>query len=129
MTRSVSSRVARKLCDIILEDRAARAGEKGLSQQFNCEWLCMLVAECGTFARIQPIDLDDEQGSDVLRAMYLTVAAKKMPEIARCTPNWRRVVTSARRLLTQHFTRVREQEDARVGARYRHRSRSLRTSS
>lgn len=133
MTQSVSARVARKLCDVILEDRAQRqAADRAASKpftKFNCEWLCMLVAECATFARIKPADLDDEQGRDVLHAMYLTVAAKKMPEIAKCTPAWRRIVTSARRFLGQHFEHEKAREDARVGARYRHRSRALRTSS
>lgn len=87
--KTVTGRVANLMCDAL----------EALSRRFdvtNYEYTLMLAAAQATTQGLDPVDFDNEQGVDAFAAIFAMVSERDRATI-HVTPEWRRVVISARR--------------------------------
>lgn len=93
--RTVTGRVACRIAD------ALEAVHVGVSLHSDFEFGLMLGAAQATLQGLAPEDFDNDQGIDALTAIFAMLTKEHDRETIYVTPDWRRVVISARRLKPQ----------------------------
>jgi len=92
--RTLTGRVAYRMVDA-LEEAFKRVN------QADFEYILMLGAAQATKTALTPEDFDNDQGIDALTAIFAMLTKEHDRDVIHVTPEWRRVVVSARRLMPQ----------------------------
>jgi len=90
--RTVTGRVACRMAD------ALEATQHGISMHADFEYGLMLGAAQATQQGLSPDDFDNDQGIDAFTAIFAMLTKEHDRDVIYVTPEWRRVVISARRL-------------------------------
>ena len=90
--RTITGRVAHRMAD------ALEAVHLGISIHSDFEFGLMLGAAQATHQGLAPEDFDNDQGIDALTAIFAMLTKEHDRDTIYVTPEWRRVVISARRL-------------------------------
>lgn len=93
--RTITGRVACRMADALEETHA------GISWHADFEYGLMLGAAQATLQGLTPEDFDNDNGIDALTAIFTMLTKEHDRDTIYVTPEWRRVVISARRLKPQ----------------------------
>lgn len=93
--RTITGRVACRMAD------ALESVHLGISLHSDFEFGLMLGAAQATLQGLAPEDFDNDKGVDALTAIFAMLTKEHDRDTIYVTPEWRRVVISARRLKPQ----------------------------
>jgi len=93
--RTVTGRVAACLREAVLGTTNPTAVNEFARMSTDLEYVYMLVCAQATKQGLQPIDFDNDRGTDAFYAIFLAVRELDR-KLIYVTPEWRRVVISAR---------------------------------
>lgn len=91
--RTLTGRVACRMAD------ALEAAQHGISLHADFEYGLMLGAAQATQQGLAPVDFDNDNGIDAFTAIFAMLTKEHDRDTIYVTPEWRRVVISARRLV------------------------------
>lgn len=93
--RTLTGRIACRMADAI------GIAYRGIREHADYEYGLMLGAAQATLQGLTPADFDNDNGVDAFTAIFAMLTKEHDRDTIHVTPEWRRVVISARRLKPQ----------------------------